>query len=48
MYYIEKNGCVDQGISSDGNTGKGLYEEVVCKATSEVQIDMRHSGESGR
>lgn len=39
---IEKDGRVGQGISSDGDVGKGLCEQVVCKATSEVRVDISH------
>lgn len=43
VYYIEKNGSVDQGIGSDGNIGKGLCEQAAGKATCVVQMDIRHS-----
>lgn len=43
VYYIEKNGSVDQGIGSDGNIGKGLCEQAAGKATSVVQMDIRYS-----
>lgn len=39
---IEKDGRVGQGLSSDGDVGKGLCEQAVCKATSEVRVDISH------
>lgn len=33
VYYLEKNGSMDQGVGSDEDVGKGLYEQVAWKAT---------------
>lgn len=35
---------MDQGIRSDGNTGKGPFDQEARKAASEVRMDLRHSG----
>lgn len=33
VYYLEKNGSMDQGVGSDEDVVKGLYEQVAWKAT---------------